>query len=64
MFLGVAIMQWLTGGIATVAKAAGIEPYAAVLGAIALLLALGALAFRLLPQPRPAPAEEPAQSAA
>ena len=63
MFLGVAIMQWLTGGIASVAKAAGVEPYAAVLGSIALLLALGALAFRLLPQPRPAAAEEPAQSA-
>lgn len=51
MFLGVAVMQWLTGGIASAAVAWRVEPYAAVLGAIAALLALGALLFRMLPAP-------------
>jgi predicted MFS family arabinose efflux permease len=52
MFLGVAVMQWLTGGVASGAHAMGVETYAAVLGAIALSLALGAGAFRVLPRPR------------
>jgi predicted MFS family arabinose efflux permease len=51
MFLGVAVMQWLTGGVASAAQAMGVDAYAAVLGAIALSLALGATAFRLLPGP-------------
>ena len=51
MFLGVAFMQWFTGLIASVAIAHAVEPYAAVLGAIAALLVLGALAFMLLPAP-------------
>ncbi|KTT15547.1 MFS transporter [Pseudacidovorax intermedius] len=51
MFLGVALMQWVTGAIATAAQARGIEPFQAVFGAIALMLAGGALAYRLLPQP-------------
>jgi predicted MFS family arabinose efflux permease len=51
MFLGVAVMQWLTGGVASAAHAMGVETYAAVLGAIALSLALGATAFRVLPSP-------------
>lgn len=51
MFLGVAVMQWLTGGVASLAAAGATEPYAAVLGAIALALALGCLAFRALPAP-------------
>jgi predicted MFS family arabinose efflux permease len=51
MFLGVALEQWLTGVVASLAQARGIEPYTAVLLAIAGLLALGTLAFRLLPQP-------------
>lgn len=51
MFLGVALMQWLTGLIASHAIARGVEPYAAVLGAIAFLLVLGAVLFRLLPAP-------------
>jgi len=54
MFLGVALMQWLTGLAATVAAALRIETYAAVLGAIAGFLVLGAAAFRWLPGPRPA----------
>lgn len=62
MFMGVAIMQWLTGGIASLAKGAGIEPYGAVLATIAVLLAMGAAAFRLLPQPLPAGAPQPSQS--
>jgi predicted MFS family arabinose efflux permease len=52
MFLGVAVMQWLTGGVASAAHAMGVETYAAVLGAIALSLGLGAGAFRVLPGPR------------
>ena len=51
MFLGVAAMQWLTGLVASVASAHGIEPFTAVLGTIAALLAGGALAFTLLPGP-------------
>jgi predicted MFS family arabinose efflux permease len=51
MFLGVALMQWLTGGVASLAAADRIEPYAAVLGAVALALGLGCLAFRILPAP-------------
>ncbi len=51
MFLGVALMQWLTGVVASLAPALGLDPYAAVLWAIAALLALGAAAFRWLPAP-------------
>jgi len=51
MFLGVALMQWLTGLAASAAAALHVETYAAVLGAIAGFLVLGALAFRLLPAP-------------
>ena len=51
MFLGVAVMQWFTGAVAGGAAAFGIETYAAVLGAIALSLTLGALAFKVLPAP-------------
>jgi len=53
MFLGVAVMQWFTGAVAGGAAAFGIETYAAVLGAIAASLALGALAFKVLPAPEP-----------
>lgn len=51
MFLGVALMQWLTGLVASWAHAIGVERYAAVLAAIAFFLGLGALLFRVLPQP-------------
>lgn len=51
MFLGVALMQWFTGGVASVAAARHVEPYAAVLGAIAVSLCLGCVAFRTLPAP-------------
>ena len=51
MFLGVALMQSFTGGVASLAAASHVEPYAAVLGAIALSLCLGCVAFRTLPAP-------------
>ncbi|WCM92252.1 MFS transporter [Acidovorax sp. NCPPB 2350] len=51
MFLGVALVQWVTGLAASVAAARGADPYAAVLLTIAGLLAAGALAYRLLPAP-------------
>ena len=55
MFLGVAVMQWFTGLIASIAKAQGTEIFAPVLLTIAALLVIGALAFAWLPQ---APAKE------
>jgi predicted MFS family arabinose efflux permease len=51
MFLGVAIMQWLTGAVASAAGALQVERYAAVLAAIGAFLVLGAFAFRWLPAP-------------
>jgi len=57
MFLGVATMQWFTGVVASVALAHGVEPFTAVLASIAVLLALGALAFVALPQPEQQPAQ-------
>ena len=51
MFLGVALMQWLTGVAASVAAAMGIEPFKAVLATIAALLVAGAAAFAWLPKP-------------
>jgi predicted MFS family arabinose efflux permease len=49
MFLGIALMQWITGVVASVAQARGIEPFTAVLATVAALLAVGAAAFVLLP---------------
>src|SRR6218665_1308700 len=51
LFLGVALMQWVTGMAASLAPARGVEPYAAVMLTIALMLVLGALAFKCLPAP-------------
>ncbi|MCO5105156.1 MAG: MFS transporter [Burkholderiaceae bacterium] len=51
MFLGVALAQWLTGAAAALALAHGVEPYRAVFGLLAALLAAGALAFWVLPAP-------------
>lgn len=51
MFLGVALVQWATGLVASLASAQGADPYVAVLLAITALLCVGALAFRLLPAP-------------
>lgn len=49
MFLGVALMQSLTGAVGAWAEARGMEPYRVVLLAIAAWLALASLAFRMLP---------------
>ena len=49
MFLGVALMQWLTGVVATWASAQHWDVYSVVLCTIALWLALASVGFRLLP---------------
>ncbi|MDM0074893.1 MFS transporter [Variovorax sp. J2P1-59] len=51
MFLGVALMQWVTGVAASVAIAHGVEPYSAVLATIAVLLVTATIAFARLPAP-------------
>ena len=51
MFLGVGVMQWFTGLIASAAAAHGVETFLAVLLTIALMLLLGAAALKWLPQP-------------
>src|SRR5690606_17833593 len=64
MFLGVALMQWLTGLAASAAAALGVETYTAVFASMALLLALGTTLYRFLPGPRAGTlAGEPSQSA-
>ena len=50
MFLGVGLVQWLTGWVAEWAQTQGLEPYRAVMITIAMLLALGSTAFRWLPR--------------
>ncbi len=62
MFLGVALMQWLTGIAASAAELLRIETYTAVLGAIAGFLVLGTLLFHWLPAPRRAGATAPETS--
>ena len=54
MFMGVALMQWFTGLVASLAQARGLDLFATVLLTIAALLAAGALAFAWLPK-APAP---------
>jgi predicted MFS family arabinose efflux permease len=54
MFLGVAVMQWVTGIASSLATAHGIEPFAAVLGTIAALLLAATVGFAWLPKPGPA----------
>lgn len=51
MFLGVALMQWFTGLVATWAQHAGRDPHTAVMLTIAVWLGLASTAFRLLPAP-------------
>ena len=51
MFLGVALVQWLTGLVAEAAQAAALPIPAAVLGALAAVLAAGVAAFAWLPRP-------------
>ncbi|TXH88667.1 MAG: MFS transporter [Rhodoferax sp.] len=52
MFLGVAIIQSLSGFAASWSQELGYEPFAGVLVSVATLLALGATAFRLVPVKR------------
>ncbi|WP_184531120.1 MFS transporter [Variovorax sp. Sphag1AA] len=52
MFLGVALMQWVTGVAASVAQAHGFDPFRAVLTTIAVLLVGATLAFAWLPAPK------------
>jgi hypothetical protein len=64
MFLGVALMQWLTGLAASAAAVLGVETYMAVFAAIAFFLVLGTCFYRFLPGPRASTAAgEPSQSA-
>ena len=49
MFLGVALMQWFTGIVATGAQRLGWDAHTAVMLAIAAWLALASVAFRALP---------------
>ena len=51
LFLGVALMQWLTGAAASFAVAHGGPPFTAAFGTIALMLGTGAWLFARLPQP-------------
>jgi len=50
MFMGVALMQWFTGWVASLAQAHGADLYGVVLLSVAALLAAGALAFAWLPK--------------
>ena len=50
MFMGVALMQWFTGWVASLAQARGADLFGAVLLSIAALLAAGTLAFAVLPK--------------
>jgi MFS family permease len=52
MFLGIALMQWLTGVAASAGSALGLDAYVAALSAIVALLGTGTLAFALLPAPK------------
>lgn len=51
LFLGVALMQWLTGAAASAAARFGLPVFTSAFGTIALMLAAGALAFARLPAP-------------
>ena len=50
MFLGVSLMQWTTGVAASWATSNGVEPFRAVFLTITGMLAVGTLAFLLLPR--------------
>jgi hypothetical protein len=50
MFLGVSLMQWTTGVAASWAASNGVEPFRAVFLTITGMLAVGTLAFLLLPR--------------
>ncbi|MGB3067159.1 MAG: MFS transporter [Ottowia sp.] len=50
MFLGISLMQWVTGIAASLAQAAGVEPFTVVLLTMSGMLLAGTLAFWKLPQ--------------
>jgi MFS family permease len=51
MFLGIALMQWISGVAATLAGTWHADPYSAALGTVAAMLILGVAAFVRLPAP-------------
>ena len=51
VFLGIGVMQWATGAVASLARLNGTDPYAAVLYSTSAALLLGAAAFWFLPRP-------------
>jgi MFS family permease len=51
MFLGVALVQWLSGAVASMAGAWHADTYSAALGLIAATLSVGIIAFICLPAP-------------
>lgn len=58
MFLGIGVMQWATGAVASLARARHADPYTAVLAVIAAVLLLGAAAFTFMPRPPQSPTRE------
>jgi MFS family permease len=52
MFLGIALMQWVSGAAATLAGTWHADPYSVALGTVAAMLILGTAAFVSLPAPR------------
>jgi hypothetical protein len=52
MFLGIALMQWVSGAAATLAGTWHADPYSVALGTVAAMLTLGAATFVWLPAPR------------
>lgn len=59
MFLGISLMQWLSGLAATLAPAAGLDPLSAALATMSLMLVLGGLAFWKLPRAPGEPVQTP-----
>jgi len=55
MFLGIALMQWITGLVATLAQNHGFDGFTAVLLSVAAMLLAGAAAFAALPSVRAHP---------
>jgi len=51
MFLGLALMQWVSGLAASTATAYGADPLSTVFATVSALLLAGTLAFVLLPWP-------------
>jgi len=54
MFVGVALLQWLSGSLAGIASDAGGDPFRPAVGVLALAVVLGLAAFVALPKARDA----------